>query len=282
MSYSYLITAVPDAFWWILSFVFGCMIGSFLNVCIWRMPREESVVSPPSRCTACKQPIAWHDNIPVISWLLLRGKCRHCSARIAWRYPFVEALSGAATLLTLGRFGFAPHGLVYLALVYALIVVTFIDIDFQIIPDEISVGGTVAGLLLSIAWPALHGVDTWMEGWRAASAGVLVGGGTLYLTGMLGDFLFKKESMGGGDIKLLAMAGAFLGWKTVLITFFISPMLAVIPGLLLILFKKEHVIPYGPFLALGLLVALFADDWVLRVSGFDETIRLLREYHQWQ
>ncbi len=281
MTFRLLDSAVPNLFWAVLAFVFGSVVGSFLNVCIYRMPREESVVWPGSRCPSCKKPIAWFDNIPIISWLSLRARCRHCKKPIAWRYPLVEALSGAATLIVLGKFGFNPHGLIYLFFVYALIVVTFIDLDFQIIPDEISVGGTIVGMLLSVLWPQLHGVDSPLQGWQAASLGVLVGGGSLYLTGMLGDFLFKKESMGGGDIKLLAMAGSILGWQAVAIAFFLSPMLALIPGLLLIYFKKEHVIPYGPFLAMALLVALFADDWLLRTTGVDETIRLIREYHQW-
>ena len=272
---------VPELFWIAFAFLFGSIVGSFLNVCIYRMPREESVVTPPSRCPGCKKPIQWYDNIPVLGWFALGGKCRHCKKRISWRYPFVEALTGLATVGTLYRFGFTPHGLVYLVLVYALIVVSFIDIDFQIIPDEISVGGAGLGLLLSIVWPSLHGVHTWVQGWQQASLGILVGGGSLYVTGMLGDFLFKKESMGGGDIKLLAMAGAFLGWKVVLITFLISPMIALIPGLMMIIFKKEHVIPYGPFLAAGLLITLFADNWLLRVTGIGETIRLIHEYRQW-
>ena len=269
---------IPDVLFFGFLFVLGAIIGSFLNVCIWRMPREESIVRPGSHCTSCNKLIAWHDNIPIVSYLALAGRCRACKAGFSPRYLMVEALTGLATIAVVARFGVNPISMVYLAFVYALIVITFVDLDFQIIPDEISVYGAVAGLVLSILIPQLHGTDSRLMGWVWSTVGLLVGGGLLFFTGMLGDFLFKRESMGGGDIKLLAMAGSILGWKAVTITFFLAPLLAVIPGLLIILFKKKHVIAYGPFLALALVVSLFAGDWVVQVSGFGETIRLLREY----
>jgi leader peptidase (prepilin peptidase)/N-methyltransferase len=262
---------------WFLS---GSFVGSFLNVCIYRLPREESIADPPrSRCPSCKHQIAWYDNIPLLSYAALRAKCRHCQATISWRYPVVEALTGAMTVAVVARFGVTPVSLVYAAFVWALIVASFVDLEFQIIPDEISVGGLVLGLIVSVLIPALHGADSIALSLRRSFVGALVGGGLLYTTGMLGDFIFRKESMGGGDIKLLAMAGAILGWRLVTLTFFISPMLALVPGLGVLFLKRSHVIPYGPFLSLGLLVSLFAGEPLLRWIGIEESIRFFWEYY---
>ena len=264
---------------WLLWFLGGSFLGSFLNVCIWRLPREQSILRPRSRCPSCKRTIVWYDNVPLLSFLLLRGACRHCKARISWRYPLVEVLTGAATAAVLHRFGVSPAGLVYAAFVAALIVASFVDLEFQIIPDEISIGGLVVGVLVSGLVPALHGTDSrWLALGRSV-LGLLAGGGILYITAVVGDFIFKKESMGGGDIKLLAMAGSILGWKLVLVTFFTAPMLALIPGLFVLLFKRSHVIPYGPFLSLALVSSLFFGEAILRVSGIEETFRLLWEFY---
>jgi leader peptidase (prepilin peptidase)/N-methyltransferase len=263
--------------WW---FALGSCVGSFLNVCIWRLPRELSVVRPRSRCPACEHPIAWYDNIPIVSFAQLRGKCRHCRSRIRWRYPLVEALTGGAVLAVVWRFGVSLQALVYAALVCALIAVTFIDLDFQIIPDEISLGGLVLGLGLSALLPALHGTDSRVVALGRSLVGALVGGGLLYGTGLVGDLVFRRETMGGGDVKLLAMAGSLLGWKLVLLTFFLAPMLALVPGLIVLLVHRTHVIPYGPFLAAGLVVSLFAGQQILDRTGFEESVRLLWEYYR--
>ena len=265
---------------WALVVAFGSMVGSFLNVCIVRLPREQSIVFPGSRCPACYHPVAWFDNIPVLSFLLLRGRCRYCRRPIRWRYPAVELLTAVSAVAVAVRFGLSAAALVYFAFVCALIVVSFVDIEFQIIPDEISLGGAVVGVLLCAALPSLQGTPSrWLAmGWSVI--GVLVGGGVLYLTGLLGDFIFRKESMGGGDIKLLAMAGSILGWKLVLLTFFIAPIVALIPGLLVLLLKRSHIIPYGPFLSIGLVVSLFAGNTLLQVTGMEETIRLIWMYYK--
>ena len=264
---------------WLFEFAFGSCLGSFLNVCIYRMPREQSIVHPRSRCTKCEHPIAWFDNLPIMSFLWLRGACRHCRRPISWRYPIVEALTGAATVEVVSRFGISAVAVVYLAFICGLIVSSFIDLEFQIIPDEISVGGLVLGLLLSFMLPTLHGTESrWLALGRSA-IGLVVGGGLLYGTGLIGDFVFRKESMGGGDVKLLAMAGSILGWKLVALTFFIAPVFALIPGLFVLLMRRSHVIPYGPFLSIGLLVSLFAGNDLLRVSGVEETINILMSYY---
>lgn len=256
-------------------FILGCCVGSFLNVCIWRLPREESIVRPRSHCPSCRHPIAWYDNVPLLSYAILGAKCRHCKAPIHWRYPIVEAMSGLAAVAVLKHFGLGPVGLVYLCFVWALIAVTFIDLSHQIIPDEISLGGLALGLIASAAIPQLHGTGQALVALQRSAIGALVGGGSLYLTGWLGSIIFRKEAMGGGDVKLLAMAGSVLGWKLVLLTFFMAPMLAVLPGLAVLAFKRSHVIPYGPFLALALVLSLFAGDRIMQATGMADTIRIL-------
>ena len=265
---------------WVPLVVFGLMVGSFLNVCIYRLAREQSIVFPGSHCPFCRHPIAWFDNIPVLSFLLLRGRCRYCRRTIHWRYPVVELMTALAAVAVAVRFGLTGEAAVYFAFVCALIVVSFIDLEFQIIPDEISLGGLVVGVLLCAALPSLQDTASRPLAVGRSLIGVLVGGGVLYLTGLLGDFIFRKESMGGGDIKLLAMAGAVLGWKLVFLTFFIAPIFALIPGLAVLLFKRSHIIPYGPFLSIGLVVALFAGNDLLRVTGMEDTIRLIWSYYR--
>ncbi len=295
---------VPTWLLWLYWFILGSAIGSFLNVCIYRMPREQSIVSPRSRCPNCQHPIAWYDNIPVASFFILGRKCRHCRCAIRWRYPVVEALTGVLTAAVFERFGTGPIGLVYLGLVCGLIASSFIDLEFQIIPDEISLGVLVIGVLLSIVLPVLHGTDSRLLSLSRSVTGLLVGGGLLYGTGAAGNvglwglrclgvrvrhnpfwraklarYRHMKESMGGGDVKLLAMAGSILGWKYVALTFFLAPLVAVIPGITMLLLKRTHYIPYGPFLSLGLVVALFFGNDLIRLSGIEETTRLLWTFY---
>ena len=272
---------VPMPVWWTIWFAFGACLGSFLNVCIYRMPRDQSIVRPRSRCPRCRRMIVWYDNIPLLSFIVLAAHCRHCGKPIHWRYPLVEALAGALTVAVLQRFGVTPVGLIYAAFALSLVAVTFIDIDFQIIPDEISLGGLVLGLIASCLVPSLHGASTVAQALGRSLLGALVGAGILYITGVFGTFLFRKEAMGGGDIKLLAMAGSILGWKAVTLTFFIAPLLALGPGIFVLLSKRSHVIPYGPFLSLALLVALFAGQHLIAASGVEETISMLWSYYRW-
>ena len=264
---------------WIVWFVIGACVGSFLNVCIYRLPREQSIVRPRSRCPHCKRAIAWYDNLPLLSFLVLRGACRACHRPIAWRYPAVELVSGLAAVAVLERFGTGALGVSYFAFVCALITASVIDLQFQIIPDEITVFGRGIGLGLSLLVPALHGTASHVLAAGYAVVGALVGGGLLYLTGLLGDLLFRRESMGWGDVKLLAMAGTLLGWKLVALTFTIAPLLALLPGLFVLIRRRSHVIPYGPFLSLGLVIALFFGHDLLRVSGVEDTVSLLWSYY---
>ncbi len=273
--------ATERAWWIIWAFVLwiGLCIGSFLNVCIYRMPREISVAMPPSHCPKCEHKIQWYENIPLLSYLFLRGKCSDCKVRIPWRYPAVEAFTGFTAVATFLHYGFTPVAGVYFVFFCALITLSVIDYDFKIIPDEISVGGMVVGLILSFLIPQLHGTD---ERWLALGhsiSGILIGGGVLYLTAILGDFVFRRESMGGGDIKLLGMAGALLGWKYAVLTFFIAPFFAMGPGLIQLMRKKNSEIPYGPFLSMALVVAMVWGDALLEATGLAESMRILRMHY---
>ncbi|HAJ57712.1 MAG TPA: prepilin peptidase [Candidatus Omnitrophica bacterium] len=249
---------------WAFVFLFGICIGSFLNVCIYRMGREESVVRPGSHCPNCKKPIRPKDNIPLLSYILLRGRCRDCGQRISARYFFVELITGLLFLALYYRFGLSIQGLAYCLLVSGLIIATFVDFDFRIIPDEVSVGGIITGLVISFILPSLHNAPTHLLGLFKSFLGVLVGGGILWLLGCLGDFIFKKESMGGGDVKLLAMIGAFLGWQIALLSLPVASLVGAVVGVIIKLKTKESVIAFGPYLALGAVICIFWSEKILK------------------
>lgn len=258
-------------------FYFGACIGSFLNVCIVRLPKEQSVVNPPSHCVACKKPIAWFDNIPLISYIALGGKCRHCKAKFSIRYFFVELLTASTFFVFYKVFGLTWVTFAYWVMVSGFIVATFVDFEHRIIPDEVSLGGMFTGLLLSFFIPQLQGLSVesgnWLINLKALGFsvfGVLVGGGSIYLMGLAGDLIFKKESMGGGDVKLMAMIGAFMGWKLALLTFFLAPFYGAFYGIAEKIRTKDSAIAYGPFIVLGALTSLFYGEkiiaWIL--SGY--------------
>jgi len=221
-------------------FIIGACVGSFLNVCIVRMPHEKSVVRPLSHCVSCKKSIPWYDNIPLFSYWILGGKCRFCGAKFSSRYFFVELLTAAVFLLFYYYFGLTKVLIPYLFMVSCFIVAIFVDFNHRIIPDEISVGGMCAGLIFSLFIPQLHNItvdpnhimQSHLLSLWSSLLGVIIGGGAIYAMGILGDFIFKKESMGGGDVKLLAMVGAFLGWKMAILTFFIAPFFGAIFGII--------------------------------------------------
>ncbi|KPK37956.1 MAG: hypothetical protein AMJ78_10725 [Omnitrophica WOR_2 bacterium SM23_29] len=247
------------------AFIFGSVVGSFLNVCIYRMPRGESIIYPWSHCTNCRRSIAWYDNIPFISYLILKGRCRYCMAKISFRYFIVEGLTATTFVLLLWRFNISLFYLIYAALISILIIISFIDLEHRIIPDELSLGGLILGLILSGLYPALHDKTSMILGLKNSLLGILVGGGSIYLIGLFGSAIFKKEAMGGGDVKLLAFIGAFLGWKLTLLTFFIAPILGSIVGVPLKLIKKQDTIPYGPFLSLATFISTFWGDKILNL-----------------
>lgn len=320
-------------------FIFGICFGSFLNVCIVRWPQELSVVKPGSHCMSCNKPIAWYDNIPLLSFILLGGQCRNCKTKFSIQYFLIELLTGLTFVLFYAHYGLDYVLIPYLFMACCFIIATFVDFGHRIIPDQVSVGGLVAGLVFSCIFPVLHQVDPktfyygrWLmrclvglivvaglienftprkkeepipdseenktfEFWTilivivattydllvefvlpsmhltglnpyllsldAAVLGFMIGGGSIYAMGVLGDFLFKKESMGGGDVKLLAMVGAFLGWKAAILAFFIAPFFGALFGLIEKIRTNDTTIAYGPFLVLGSLIALFWENQII-------------------
>jgi len=249
----------------IFIFILGAMTGSFLNVCIVRLPLEKSIVFPASHCVACRTPIKWYDNIPLFSWLILRGRCRACREKISFRYWLVELLTGVIFFLFFKHYGFQSILWPYLVMVSGFIVATFVDFEYRIIPDEVSIGGMVIGVIFSLIIPELHGVQSPFLGVGYSLLGLLVGGGSIYLMGVIGDFVFKKETMGGGDVKLMAMVGAFMGWKLALLTFFLAPFYGAGFGIVEKIRTKDSTIAYGPFLIMGALTSLF---WGERIIYF--------------
>lgn len=245
----------------IFFFLIGTCLGSFANVCIYRLPKGKSIAWPPSFCPKCHHRISWHDNIPLFSFFLLRGKCRSCQGRISPGYFIVEFLAGIITFFLFLRFNVSPEFFIYLIFILALIIVSFIDIENFLIPDCIVYSEIVLGLFLSFLYPELQSQTfSRLLALKASFMGTLLGGGSLFIIGLIGGIIFKKEAMGGGDVKLLAMIGAFLGVKSVLLTIFFSSLAGSVIGLTLILLKvkkRSDYIPYGPYLALGAIISLF-------------------------
>lgn len=246
------------------TFISGLIIGSFLNVCIYRMPKSESVVRPPSHCPHCEHTISWYDNIPAVSFILLRGKCRFCKGKISFRYITVELLTASVFVLMVSMLGLHITTIIFMVLAGGLIAATFIDFEHQIIPDEISCGGMALGLILSLGFPQLHSTAGRLRALYLSGQGLLAGGIIIYLTGVLGKLIFRKEAMGGGDVKLLAMIGAFVGFKYVILIYFLAPFFGIIIGIIMKLKYKVEVIPYGPYLSLATLVIILRGDKILR------------------
>jgi leader peptidase (prepilin peptidase)/N-methyltransferase len=258
----------------VLVFLWGACLGSFLNVCIYRIPRELSVVVPRSFCPSCQRRIPWYLNVPLLSWLMLRGRCHFCRAPISPRYFLVELLVGVLFLLVWLKFpaslGPRPLGLVpmyewkliliYWLAIFGLLLGTFVDFEHFILPDRVTLGGILAGLALSGLVPALHGERDVLHGLLWSSLGSMLGWGTLWLTAIIGTWVFKKEAMGFGDVKLLGAIGAFLGSKAVLFTILASSLFGALVGLTLVVFRRREMqsrIPFGPYLSLAALI------WIL-------------------
>ena len=242
-----------------LIFLFGLCIGSFLNVCIYRLPSSMSIVSPSrSICPKCNSAISFYDNIPVFSYLWLKGRCRHCQASISLGYPMVELLTGIIALDIFFMFGLTPAGIIYFIFISSLLVITFIDIDHQIIPDVITLPGIPIGLAVSFVLPAIT--------FKTSMLGMLAGGGSLWVVAWSYSLITRKEGMGGGDIKLLAMIGAFIGWKGVIFTIFAASVAGTFVGLTVMLVKGKNLkfaIPFGPFLSIGAMSYLFFGEKIL-------------------
>jgi leader peptidase (prepilin peptidase) / N-methyltransferase len=235
-----------------IAFIFGAVVGSFLNVCIFRLPKSESVVFPPSHCTKCDYVIRWYDNIPILSYLFLRGKCRRCGEPISLQYPLVEFINGALTLALFLKFGLGLAFGVLFVFCSALVVVTFIDLEHQIIPDSITLPGIIIGFIVSFFIPGL--------GWMNSLIGIVAGGGSLLAVAYGYQLIAKKDGMGGGDIKLLAMMGAFFGWKAILFIIFAASLVGSVIGVSVMLAQKKDstlAIPFGPFLASAAVLYIF-------------------------
>ncbi|MEW6739228.1 MAG: prepilin peptidase [Nitrospirota bacterium] len=252
----------------IIIFLLGLIVGSFLNVCIYRLPRNISIIRPSSSCPACNTPIKPWDNIPVLSYIFLKGKCRKCGESISIRYPMVELLNGILYWAASNFFGYGWHLPFLFVFVSAMIVITFIDLDFQIIPDVITLPGIVISLLSASfllpdpfsLQPSAFSLS--VVGFKNSIAGLFIGGGLFYLIAIL-----SRGGMGGGDIKLMAMVGAFMGWKAVFLTTFIGSLVGSIVGIFLMVFKgkgRKTKIPFGPFLALGSIITLFFGGEILK------------------
>lgn len=331
---------MPDLIIKSIIVLFGCLIGSFLNVCIYRMPRSGKValddflkisgskehaeklwedlinsgyidedgyverkfkklrkkdqfvgfelagkydkskkqifkiisdscelsIDKPKRsfCPNCQKQVFWYDNIPLLSYICLGGKCRFCKQPISFRYFFVEFITASLLVVLYNFHGISVHFFVYGILTCALIVATFIDFDFYIIPDEITLGGLSIGIALSLIFPELHGVASWSDSLIQSGLGILAGGGSIYLIGRFGEIIFKKESMGGGDVKFLAMIGSILGWQMALLIFFIAPFFGAAVGIIAKLTKGAEIIPYGPYLSLATFIAFLWGNNILK------------------
>ena len=232
---------------------FGLAVGSFANVCIHRLPRKESVVVPGSHCPACSAAVRPLDNIPVISYIVLGGKCRDCATRISPIYPVIETVTAVLLLAGFFKFGLSFDFLVYAVVAPALVIITAIDIEHQIIPDVITLPGIALGLA----------VGTYTIGYTDSLLGFFMGGGLFYLLAVL-----SNGGMGGGDIKYISAAGAFLGWQKVLLVIFIGALLGSVVGVFQIAVQKKSrksLIPFGPFLAAGTLITLFYGNSLIRL-----------------
>ncbi len=252
-------------------------MGSFLNVCIYRIPREESIVFPSSHCTVCKYPLGIKDNIPIISFIILRGRCRNCGSGISYTYPAVEIVTGILTLLLVYHYGLELRTFIYLTVTYALIVISVIDIRYMIIPNVITIPGIIIGLAISMFqtdWGLFLSVISksgfsdifYMIGrfpFVNSLAGTILGGGILLSIAILYKYLRKIEGMGMGDVKLLAMLGSFLGIQGVVFIIFASSLIGSVSGISLMLYNKgdmKYAIPYGPFISVAAISYMLYDN----------------------
>lgn len=240
--------------WMLVTFaaLSGLVIGSFLNVCIYRLPRRESLVFPPSRCTSCGRQLSWFDNVPVVSWTVMRGRCRTCGSPVSMMYPIVEIVTAAVFVSGYLLYGLTPLGGVRVAFACALIVLFVIDLRHRILPNAITLPGVAIGFICSLFLP---------PGWRDSLIGILAGGGTLFLIAEAYYRVRHVEGLGMGDVKLLGMIGAFLGWQLVLLTLVVASLAGSVLGLFLIATGRGDMklaLPFGTFLAVG---AVFAATW---------------------
>ena len=252
---------MKDPFVLALVFLFGISFGSFLNVLIYRLPIKTSLIKPPSQCPKCGSKIRFYDNIPIISYIILRGRCRRCKKPISLRYPMIEVLSGLMTVFAIYNFGFSIRGfeVVYLSLIF--LAIFFIDLDHTVIPDVFTLSGIIIGFAISLMPGSIIG-------WKQSLLGMAVGGGAFLLVGILGEFIFKKEALGFGDVKYAAMVGAFLGWKNLILMLIIASFLGSAIGIFLIYLRgkkgRSTYIPFGPFLTVGAWISIYFGELLIK------------------
>jgi leader peptidase (prepilin peptidase)/N-methyltransferase len=234
------------------SLLFGLAFGSFMNVCIYRIPLKKSIICPPSSCPTCGKKIRFYDNIPLVSYLVLLGRCRHCRHPISWRYPAVEAITGLLSLALFIRYGLSYQYILFFLFTATLVTISFIDLDHQIIPDVLSLPGVFVGLAIAF----IPGSISWID----SLIGIIGGGGALFIVALIYERLTGKQGMGGGDVKLLAMIGAWMGWRSLPFVLLISSLTGAIIGSVFLLAAGKGYrvrIPFGPFLSLGALLYFF-------------------------
>jgi leader peptidase (prepilin peptidase) / N-methyltransferase len=274
-----------EVFLIVVGFVLGACFGSFFNVLIYRLPKNESIILPSSHCMSCGEPIRWYDNIPILSYFILRGKCRDCGTKFSIRYALVEFLTAILFATVVSKYSFmitevkaANGGLIFsnylrgtgitvfhLFFVGGMIVATFIDFDHQIIPNEITFPGIPLGIIASTIFPEMQGQESHLWGFFLSLISAVAAGGVLFLIGEIAGKILKKEAMGFGDVKLLAMIGAFIGWKLTAICIFFASLSGAVVGITLIGLKKvewQSRIPFGPYIVLGALISYF---WGARI-----------------
>jgi leader peptidase (prepilin peptidase) / N-methyltransferase len=254
---------MEDLIVWLTIGALGLAVGSFLNVCIHRLPRQESLASPGSRCPQCGAPLRWYDNIPLLSYIILGGRCRSCRAAISMIYPLVEFVTALVFLAAYFLFGPSPLLVARLVFACAMIVLFVVDLQHRILPNVITIPGIIAGFVFSLFLP---------PGWLGSLIGIVAGGGVLLLMAEMYYRFRKEEGLGMGDVKMLAMIGAFLGWKLMLVTLVLGSFLGSFIGIGMIALKRgdmKYALPFGTFLAIGAIVASVSGDAILRwYSGF--------------
>ncbi len=253
-------------------FGLGLVIGSFLNVCIYRIPERISLLWPASKCVNCSKRVAWYDNIPVVSYLVLRGKCRHCQHKISALYPIIEIITGIVFLSLFHSVLLVDGDLVcayifYLIFCCLLIVGSFVDLKLYIIPNEITYTGLVLAPIANLLCTGSRNLNSalgyfdnsanqWIASLQVSMIGIFVAGGMIFLCGVIGKLVLKKDAMGFGDVKLMGVIGGFIGWKLAVATFFLAPFFGLVFGIPRLISKRGRMIPYGPFLSLAAFICL--------------------------
>ena len=266
---------------WFVLFIMGLAIGSFLNVCIYRIPKKKFLAAHRSFCPDCNTSIKWYDNIPLLSYILLCGRCRACKAKISVCYPLVELLTGYVFVHLYNVFIQCRHEspcvfICYAVLCCALIIVTFVDLKLLIIPNEVTFVGIPLALVLSVICPSLHDAHHTLRNFSlvgiyrldaliASILGIFVGGFLIFICGILGKLAFRKDAMGFGDVKLMAMIGGIVGWKLALAIFFVAPFFGLLMAVPVLILKKSRMIPYGPFLSFATLVCIILQDYFIGI-----------------